>query len=59
MSVDRVPVVVAGGMESISLTVNDKSNIYMARDPWVLEHKPSLYDTMIQTAETVAKRYGI
>ncbi len=57
--VDRVPVLVAGGMESISLTVNDKSNTYMARDPWVLEHKPSLYDTMIQTAETVAKRYGI
>jgi acetyl-CoA C-acetyltransferase len=57
--VDRVPVVVAGGMESISLTVNDKSNTYMARDGWVLEHKPSLYDTMIQTAETVARRYGI
>jgi acetyl-CoA C-acetyltransferase len=57
--VDRVPVVVAGGMESISLTVNDKSNTFMARDPWLLEHKPSIYDTMIQTAETVAKRYGI
>jgi len=57
--VDRVPMVVAGGMESISLTVNDKSNTHMTRDPWVLEHKPSLYDTMIQTAETVAKRYGI
>ena len=57
--VDRVPIVVAGGMESISLTVNDKSNTYMARDPWVQEHKPSLFDTMIQTAETVAKRYGI
>jgi acetyl-CoA C-acetyltransferase len=57
--VDRVPIVVAGGMESISLTVNDKTNTFMARDPWVLERKPSLYDTMIQTAETVAKRYGI
>jgi acetyl-CoA C-acetyltransferase len=57
--VDRVPVIVAGGMESISLTVNDKSNTFMARDPWLLEHKPSIYDTMIQTAETVAKRYGI
>ena len=57
--VDRVPIVVAGGMESISLTVNDKSNTYMARDPWIQEHKPSLFDTMIQTAETVAKRYGI
>jgi acetyl-CoA C-acetyltransferase len=57
--VDRVPVVVAGGMESISLTVNEKTNTFMARDPWLLEHKPSIYDTMIQTAETVAKRYGI
>jgi acetyl-CoA C-acetyltransferase len=57
--VDRVPIVVAGGMESISLTVNDKSNTFMARDPWVLANKPSLYDTMIETAETVAKRYGI
>jgi acetyl-CoA C-acetyltransferase len=57
--VDRVPIVVAGGMESISLTVNDKTNGHMARDPWLVEHKPSLYDTMIQTAETVAKRYGI
>jgi acetyl-CoA C-acetyltransferase len=57
--VDRVPIVVAGGMESISLTVNDKTNTHMARDAWVLEHKPSLYHTMIQTAETVATRYGI
>jgi len=57
--VDRVPVVVAGGMESISLTVNDKTNTFMARDPWLVEHKPSIYDTMIQTAETVAKRYGV
>jgi acetyl-CoA C-acetyltransferase len=57
--VDRVPVLVAGGMESISLTVNDKTNTYMARDPWLVEHKPSVYDTMISTAETVARRYGI
>jgi acetyl-CoA C-acetyltransferase len=57
--VDRVPVVVAGGMESISLTVNDKTNTFMARDPWLVEHKPSIYDTMIQTAETVARRYGV
>jgi acetyl-CoA C-acetyltransferase len=57
--VDRVPVVVAGGMESISLTVNEKTNTHFARDPWLIEHKPSIYDTMIQTAETVAKRYRI
>ena len=57
--VDKVPVIVAGGMESISLTVNGETNTFMARDPWLVEHKHSLYDTMIQTAETVAKRYGI
>jgi acetyl-CoA C-acetyltransferase len=57
--VDRVPVLVAGGMESISLTVNEHANTYMARDPWLVSNSPSLYDTMIQTAETVAKRYGI
>jgi acetyl-CoA C-acetyltransferase len=57
--VDRVPVLVAGGMESISLTVNEHTNQYMAREPWLVEHRPSLYHTMIQTAETVARRYGI
>ncbi|NLD69509.1 MAG: acetyl-CoA C-acyltransferase [Limnobacter sp.] len=57
--VDGSPVLVAGGLESVSLTLNDKSNRYMTQDPWLVEHVPSIYDTMIQTAETVAKRYGI
>ncbi len=57
--VDKVPVLVAGGMESISLTVNEKANRYMTQDDWIKANKPSTYDTMIQTAETVAKRYGI
>ncbi len=57
--VDRVPVLVAGGMESISLTINERANTYMTKEPWIVQHKPSLYDTMIQTAETVAKRYDI
>jgi acetyl-CoA C-acetyltransferase len=56
--VDRVPVMVAGGIESISCVQNEL-NQHMARDPWLLEHKPSIYDTMLQTAETVARRYGI
>ena len=56
--VDRVPVMVAGGLESISCVQNE-GNRHMARDPWLLEHKPAIYDTMLQTAETVAKRYGI
>src|SRR5712691_11722348 len=56
--VDGVPVLVAGGVESISCVQNE-ANRHMARDPWLVEHKPAIYDTMLQTAETVARRYGI
>src|SRR5499427_539337 len=55
---DRVPVVVAGGLESISCVQNE-ANSHMARDPWLVAHKPAIFDSMIQTAETVAKRYAI
>jgi acetyl-CoA C-acetyltransferase len=51
-------VIVAGGLESISCVQNIVNN-QMLRDPWIDEHKPALYDTMLQTAETVAKRYQI
>jgi acetyl-CoA C-acetyltransferase len=56
--VDRVPVLVAGGVESISCVQNE-ANRHMAQDPWLLEHKPAIYDTMLQTAENVSRRYGI
>ena len=56
--VDRVPVLVAGGVESISCVQNE-ANHHMARDPWLLDHKPSIFATMLETAETVAQRYGI
>ena len=56
--VDRVPVIVAGGVESISCVQNE-GNRHMARDPWLSEHKPAIYDSMLQTAENVARRYGI
>src|SRR5207344_307202 len=49
--VDRVPVLVAGGVESISCVQNE-TNPHMARDPWLVEHKPAIYDPMLQTAET-------
>ena len=55
---EGVPVIVAGGVESISCVQND-SNRKMLRDPWLLEQKPQLYWDMLQTAELVAKRYGI
>ena len=56
--VDRVPVMVAGGVESISCVQNE-GNRHLARDPWLLEHKPAIFDSMLQTAENVARRYGI
>ena len=51
-------VLVAGGLESISCVQNEV-NTHMRADPWILEHKPTLYWSMLQTAETVAKRYRI
>jgi acetyl-CoA C-acetyltransferase len=49
---------VAGGVESISCVQNE-SNKHMLREDWLVEHKPEIYWTMLQTAETVSKRYGI
>jgi acetyl-CoA C-acetyltransferase len=48
----------AGGVESISC-VQQEMNRHMLADPWLQEHKPELYWPMLQTAETVAKRYNI
>ncbi len=56
--VEGAPVVVAGGLESISLTASpiggDRSI-----DPWLREHKPAVYMPMIETADIVAARYNI
>ncbi len=49
---------VAGGVESISC-VQQEMNTHMFEDMWLKEHKPEIYWPMLQTAETVAKRYGI
>jgi acetyl-CoA C-acetyltransferase len=55
---EEAQVMVAGGLESISCVQNEL-NTHMRADPWILEHKPTLYWSMLQTAETVAKRYHI
>jgi acetyl-CoA C-acetyltransferase len=52
-------VYVAGGVESISNTQNDRTNYYMAKEAWLDEHKPQIYWNMLQTAEQVASRYKI
>ncbi len=56
--VDGVPVMAAGGVESISLT---QANLNQTRleEPWLMEHKPELYHSMIETADLVASRYGV
>jgi acetyl-CoA C-acetyltransferase len=51
-------VYVAGGVESISC-VQQEMNQHMLVDSWLKEHKPEIYWPMLQTAETVAKRYHI
>jgi acetyl-CoA C-acetyltransferase len=58
ISVDRVPVAIAGGVESISCVQNEL-NQHMLREAWLLEHKPDIYLPMLATAEVVAKRYQI
>ncbi|MBB5692587.1 acetyl-CoA C-acyltransferase [Muricoccus pecuniae] len=56
--VDKVPVIVAGGVESISL-VQPTVNRNRYRNEWLEANKPSIYDAMIDTADLVAERYGI
>jgi acetyl-CoA C-acetyltransferase len=56
---DGMQVVLAGGVESISLTQNKHKNAYRARSGAVLERSPHMYMTMIETAEIVAKKYGV
>jgi acetyl-CoA C-acetyltransferase len=51
-------VIVAGGVESISCVQNEM-NMHMISDPWLAEHRPTLYWPMVRTGETVAERYGI
>ena len=57
--VDRVPVMVAGGLESISLVQTKHMNLHRFREGWLEDHKPEIYMSMIETAEIVAKRYYI
>ena len=56
--VDKVPVMVAGGVESISCVQNE-ANRHMIHEAWLTKNKPEIYWSMLQTAETVAKRYNI
>jgi acetyl-CoA C-acetyltransferase len=56
--VDGVPVMVAGGVESISL-VQPTTNRHDKDEAWLISNYPDLDMPMIDTAEVVAKRYQI
>jgi acetyl-CoA C-acetyltransferase len=56
---DGMNLVVAGGLESISLVQNDKVNRFRGADPYLQQHLPQIYMTMIETAEIVAERYKV
>ncbi|WP_290690038.1 MULTISPECIES: acetyl-CoA C-acyltransferase [unclassified Haematobacter] len=55
---DGTPVAVAGGVESISL-VQPVTRRDLVQNPWLMEHKPDIYISMIETADNVARRYQI
>lgn len=57
--VDGMNIAVGGGVESVSLVQNDKMNTFKTKDPWIVEHRPDTYYSMLETAEVVAKRYGV
>ena len=56
---DKVPVVVAAGVESISALSTNHQDASATEVPEVKEVKPEIYLQMLDTAEVVAKRYGV
>lgn len=56
---DEIDVAVAGGMESISLTIGKHQPTYRNRSQAVIAADPYAYMAMIETAEIVADRFGI
>ena len=55
--VDRMDVVVAGGVESISLVQTQAMRV--DQDPELVALSPDVHMPMLQTAEIVAARYGV
>ncbi len=56
--IDKVPVMVAGGVESISC-VQANVNMTYIQDEWMAENRPAFFMSMLDTAEIVAQRYNI
>ena len=56
---DGMDCVVGGGLESISLVQNEHMNVHRMVDDALLAMHPDIHMPMLQTAEVVARRYGI
>jgi acetyl-CoA C-acetyltransferase len=54
---DGMDVVIGGGVESISMVQTPEMRV--KADPWLMANKSDIYMSMLETAETVAARYGI
>jgi len=54
---DGMDIVVGGGVESVSMVQTPEMRAHA--DPWLKDHKPDIYMSMLETAETVAARYGV
>lgn len=54
---DNMDIVVGGGVESVSTVQGPK--MFVDPDPWMKENQPDMYMSMLETAETVAARYGV
>ena len=54
---DNMDIVVGGGVESVSTVQGPK--MFVEADPWMKENQPDMYMSMLETAETVAARYGV
>ncbi len=56
--VDGADVMLAGGLESISM-VQNHLNTKNFVDSWLMENAPGIYFPMLKTAEIVAQRYNV
>jgi acetyl-CoA C-acetyltransferase len=55
---EGAPVMIAGGLEHITLVQNARSEGYKD-EAWIAAHRHDLFMPMLETAEVVAARYGV
>jgi acetyl-CoA C-acetyltransferase len=56
---DSVDIMVGGGLDSISVVQNEHMNTFRGKDPALVEMHPHIYMPMLDTADVVARRYGV